>query len=156
MLFNFQFGLTVFISDIVEDQISESMKSEDFRRKESGGILIGYIEPLNRLITITDITYPQRKDLRSPYRFVRNQDGHQEIMDDLWERSNFEKLYLGEWHTHCTNKTTPSSKDIFEWKRIASMRHNTPIVLFLIVVVGKASLWTVHGGEIYQANEVLQ
>ena len=154
MLFNFTFGLAVQLSSTVEKLIRDIILQYDFHL-ESGGILVGRIEPLRSLFTITDITYPQSRDSRLPLRFFRREEGHQEIMDTLWENSGYEKMYLGEWHTHNTSTPTPSIKDLHEWKRCVEKKKNTPNVLFLIVGTKAARLWTIRRTSVYTANEAL-
>ena len=155
MHYNFIFGLSVYINSTVERQIRDIMLHFDFQR-ESGGILIGSIEPLRNTITITDITYPQVSDSRLPFSFFRRQKGHQEIMDAIWENSGYEKMYLGEWHTHNTSSPIPSAKDLHEWKKCANRQQNAPITSFLIVGKMEARLWAIHDKTIHSATEVLQ
>jgi len=155
MTFNFSFGLTIHFSDSVVSQLRNYMFLGDFAL-EAGGILVGYIEPLKNSITVTDMTYPQPCDKRLPFRFSRKQSGHQTIMDALWKESGFEKMYLGEWHTHSTLTPIPSKLDIREWKKVARKGHNTPNILFLIVGTSETRLWTIRDGIIYSAKEVLK
>ena len=153
MVYEFAFGLTVYFDTPVENQLRSFMQLAGFSL-ESGGILIGRIKPLSHSIIVTDMTYPQQCDKRAANRFSRKQSGHQKIMDDLWEASGYEKMYLGEWHTHNTPIPAPSKLDIREWKKATSRHHNTPFVLFLIVGKREARLWTINAEELQVAKEV--
>jgi len=155
MTFNFTFGLTVYFDKLVASQIHQYIERTTFK-KESGGILVGYVEPLKNTITITDITYPQTCDRRSLFRFLRKQSGHQAIMDNLWKESNFEKMYLGEWHTHNTPIPTPSSIDIREWKKTMRKSHNSPHIVFMIIGTNETRLWTIKDNIAYSASEMIE
>ena len=98
LTFHYQDKLAVIISPAVELHFSD-MKSSFNYNLETGGILIGTLNK-GPTITITDITTSQSKDVRHKFRFFRSADGHQSLMDQLWEESDYRKMYLGEWHTH--------------------------------------------------------
>ena len=155
MVFIFKFGLTVHLSEMVESQIISIINGTGFST-ESGGILVGYIEPLKNSLTITDMTFPQKSDRRTARSFVRKPNGHQNIMNALWRSSGFEKMYVGEWHTHNSTTLTPSPADAREWIKRAREQHNTPYALFLIVGPRESRLWTVHNGLIHSAEGVLK
>jgi integrative and conjugative element protein (TIGR02256 family) len=68
-------------------------------------------------------------------------------MDRLWEESGYQKMYLGEWHTHREPRPVPSGIDIFGWASIARRRQNAPWMLFLILGQTELRLWTIYKGE---------
>jgi len=78
--------------------------------KEAGGILLGRVCP-NNIIIIEEITEPSKKDKAGFYFFVRNKKTAQEIVNQKWEKSNGELIYIGEWHTHNENHPNPSPRD---------------------------------------------
>jgi len=133
---------TVKIFRPVFDYFDTLIKERNFRL-ETGGILIGTLHPLKNEIHLTDLTTPQRMDRQLPYRFIRNSAGHQEIMDDLWRKSNYEKLYLGEWHSHNERHPTPSPLDTRNWLQITNKKQNTSQMLFAIVGIDEFRVWTV-------------
>lgn len=122
--FHYQDKLTVIISPIVEQYFS-NMKSSFSYSLETGGILIGMLSS-GPTITITDVTMAQPKDVRHKFRFFRSADGHQSLMDQLWEESGYRKMYLGEWHTHPEAIPSPSRVDICGWKSIAKKGKTHP------------------------------
>ena len=65
-------------------------------------------------------------------------------MDQLWEESDYRKMYLGEWHTHPEAIPSPSRIDICGWKSIAKKRQNTPWTLFVILGQQTFKIWTVE------------
>jgi len=79
-------------------------------KKESGGILLGRI-CLNDFIVIEDITEPSLKDKAGLLFFKRDKKTAQQVINERWESSQGEIIYLGEWHTHNERFPTPSSVD---------------------------------------------
>jgi integrative and conjugative element protein (TIGR02256 family) len=139
-------NLTVTLTPIVEQFFKNLISSYDFRY-ESGGILVGTMKDGVHL-EITDITVPQPKDRRLPFGFHRAESGHQQHMDNLWEQSGYQKMYLGEWHTHREAYPLPSCIDTSGWRKIARKKQNSPWMLFLIVGQREFHLWTVSQGVI--------
>ena len=111
---------------------------------EAGGILVGIHDIKSKVYRITDITWPQETDKCLTYRFYRKENGHQEIMDELWEQSGYVKSYLGEWHTHNQKNPSPSLIDYTNWKRIAKRKHNYENLFFIIVGTECIGIWTVE------------
>lgn len=142
--FHYQNKLTVVFSPTVEQQFF-NMKSSFNYSLETGGILIGTLSS-GPIITITDATVSQPKDICHKFRFFRSAEGHQSHMDHLWKESGYRKMYLGEWHTHPEPIPSPSMVDIFGWKSIAKRRQNTPWTLFIILGQQIFKVWTVDSG----------
>jgi len=67
-------------------------------------------------------------------------------MDKIWENSDFETLYLGEWHTHREDYPNPSQIDICNWRKIACKGQNSPWMLFIIVGMSEYRIWTIDNG----------
>lgn len=140
------------ISDNVLNQLDEYIRMFDFKL-ESGGILIGQLNPVNKEYIVTDITKPYDKDKRSPCAFLRAEYGHQQRMNVLWEESSFTKTYLGEWHTHDQKTPTPSWIDVRNWRRICKRNHNASHLVFIIVGTEKLGLWTIDNEKILNLVE---
>ena len=62
---------------------------------ESGGIILGKILP-NKHILIKLLTPPNQKDQRELYFFHRDRNEAQKIINQKWNESNGEIIYLGE------------------------------------------------------------
>lgn len=146
LTFCYKDKLTVAISPTVENYFSNMKSSFDYSL-ETGGILVGTLNG-GPIITITDVTTSQPKDVRHKFRFFRAADGHQSLMDQLWEESDYRKMYLGEWHTHPEPIPSPSTVDIWGWKSIAKRRQNTPWTLFVILGQQGFRIWTVEDGRV--------
>jgi len=145
--------LSLSIDDSVNDLFQRYISSYDFRI-ESGGIIIGILNPANNQIVITDVTEPCIKDKRSPFSYIRSSHGHQEIMDRLWEESNQRKTYLGEWHTHCQESPIPSKTDIKNWTEISRRSHNSSDLFFIIVGTRTIKIWIAQKGTIKEMQRI--
>ena len=151
MTFRYGDKLTVVFSPKVECFFLGLKDSYDYHL-ESGGILIGTLSN-GPIITITDTTSPQPKDIRQRFRFKRSDAGHQSIMDQLWKESGYQKMYLCEWHTHREMRPVPSRVDTSGWLLISKRKQNVPWVLFLILGQAGLRLWTVYRANIKELSQ---
>ena len=142
----------VITSDIV-DAWKDAQQDDSFQ-KEQGGILAGYYDNLIDSLVISDITYPQEQDTSSRFSFLRRNHGHQNIMDDLWERSGHRKSYLGEWHTHNQPFPIPSSIDIRNWKKISKREQNFDELYFVIVGTQNIGIWCIKQGRLFELGNI--
>ena len=131
-----------------------SYKEKHTFRIERGGIIAGIIEPAKTQITLTDFTEPQKRDICLPCFYKRAAYGHQEIMDRLWEESQYTKTYLGEWHTHNQRSPQPSNIDAQNWIRISKRNHNSEWLFFLIVGTEQLGVWTVFDDKIVRMAQI--
>ena len=118
--------------------IFSSYRQQD-NAPEAGGILLGR-EYLNKEVRVELVTIPTSEDLAGPTWFERSHLKAQTIVDEAWNKSNGEMIYLGEWHTHPQNIPSPSSRDR---AMIRNMRHETmmEIDFLLLIIVGRTSEW---------------
>ena len=142
------------IDDAVLEKIADTQSTYDFK-KESGGILVGLFDAKLDAIRITDMSFPFPTDQRSRFRFSRKSEGHQEFMDDLWEKSERTKSYFGEWHTHDQDNPVPSLTDRNTWKRISKQGNNFSQCFFLIIGRKNYKIWTISD-ESFAEVEVIR
>lgn len=102
---------------------------------EAGGILLGEIHKLGFIVTLA--TKPQSADIQKRAYFERSVLGHQEIANSQSKKTLGRTVYLGEWHTHYEKDPLPSCLDIYEWKKLASLKNIQPL---LTVIVGTEQL----------------
>ncbi len=132
---------------------SKYMEEYDFKI-ESGGIIVGTLNPHENQVIVTDITLPYANDVRKANVFKRDSFGHQEEMDRLWHESKKTKTYLGEWHTHQQDIPVPSWIDKNDWKRISKKSLNYKAAFFVIVGQKEIKVWMVLDGRIMEMKEV--
>lgn len=77
---------------------------------EAGGILLGRVYPSRTVIE--RISVPGEGDKAGRFFFERNVRRAQTIVDEAWNESNGELIYLGEWHTHPQRYPQPSRTDL--------------------------------------------
>lgn len=114
---------------------------------EAGGILIGRILEEDNNIIIDDVSEPMPADKRKRTRFSRKPDGHQEYMNDAYEREKGCCFYLGEWHTHPQSIPVPSTIDRKEWKRLLKVEFESGCLFFVIVGIDELKVWYGYGEE---------
>ena len=141
------------VEESVLSIFSKHMEEYDFKI-ESGGIIVGTLNPHENQVVVTDVTLPYAKDVRKSNMFKRDSVGHQEEMDRLWNESQKTKTYLGEWHTHKQNIPVPSWIDKNDWKRISKKPLNYKAAFFIIVGQKQIRAWMVLDGKIMEMKEV--
>jgi Dinucleotide-utilizing enzymes involved in molybdopterin and thiamine biosynthesis family 2 len=108
---------------------------------ESGGMLIGSIIKDTNDIIIEDLTTPIKDDTRTRIRYNRSQK-HNKLLEEKWEKSQYTKMYFGEWHTHPQNDPFHSSQDIKNWMNLMrKSKTDTDILLFLIAGNSSFKVW---------------
>jgi integrative and conjugative element protein (TIGR02256 family) len=80
-------------------------------------------------IHVSDVTRPQKKDIRTRFSFNRKDPHHQWYADELWNKSGGIVGYLGEWHTHPEQLPKPSSIDTGDWLRITKAQKTSCIFI---------------------------
>ena len=107
-------------------------------RQESGGILLGRI--FENRIAIETITTPDSRDEAVFSFFNRSRRKAQDIVNQTWDDSKGEQIYLGEWHTHSEACPQPSHTDK---SMIRSMLRESKMEIdfLLTVIVGIDDYW---------------
>jgi len=116
------------LSDI--NRFKQSYLEDD----EQGGMLIGSVILNTNDVVVDKVTYPMEGDFFNRVRFIRSLR-HNRVLHNIWEKSNFTSMYVGEWHTHPQISPVPSSQDISNWKRLAR-KSNSDVDTFFFVIVG--------------------
>ena len=116
---------------------------EEYEQKEglneAGGILLGDVA--EDYVEITDVTVPNRFDLRTFFSFVRARIPAQLRINKAWKKSSGTQIYLGEWHTHREVNPSPSLDDR---EMIAKAFKETKMeidFLYLIIVGLNGTYW---------------
>jgi integrative and conjugative element protein (TIGR02256 family) len=107
----------------------EQERAKSGGQTESGGILIGSYRGPH--MEITGFTKPAKKDLRQPYRFVKQDPRHQRAATRAWLASDGKDTYIGEWHTHPLGGPKPSTIDAATWRGLVATTKRT--MIFVIV-----------------------
>lgn len=143
----------------ISPEVYKSLKSFQCTNSfsvEYGGIIVGYYDATENTYVVTDITWPQKNDIQAKFHFVRKDPAHQSIMDDLWEKSESVKSYLGEWHSHREKCPSPSWIDKNSWKKKAKEQRNYDISFFIIVGMEEIRCWYTNGKDIIEIKTEIQ
>jgi integrative and conjugative element protein (TIGR02256 family) len=114
----------IFARDIIN-----KFKKFNRLRKESGGLLLGYIRGFH--FDVRYITTPCLEDISTPSSFERKDPFHLKKLNSLYKKSFGKIVYIGEWHTHQEDYPKPSLTDIREWHNIKSEKQY--FIIFLII-----------------------
>lgn len=91
---------------------------------EAGGIIIGRENLGNNNLIIEYITEPMPKDQRTRNNYLRQDSGHIDYYNKLYNEHKEIYKYVGEWHTHPENYPNYSFKDEKNWEKIGEQIPN--------------------------------
>lgn len=111
------------------------------RDHEGGGVLLGRHIAETDDVVVDHVTVPQGGDRRTRYRFLRQREQHQELIDRAWRESKGTITYLGEWHTHPEAVPIPSMIDRMDWSRKLWADDFSDALLFVIVGTEAIGVW---------------
>ncbi|WP_333880467.1 Mov34/MPN/PAD-1 family protein [Lysinibacillus capsici] len=124
---------------------------------EAGGILIGRFLSESDDVIIDNYTKPSCYDTQKRYFFKRLTKVHQDILNEIWKKSNGTQNYLGEWHTHPENVPFPSNHDFNSW-HVLLKNQNDDIkrLYFIILGIKEIKIWEgfTHNFEINEMKLV--
>jgi len=123
------------------------------RSHESGGIVLGQV--VGNVIYINRASTPNQFDKSSRYRFERDKNAAQILVNYEYLNSNKKITYLGEWHTHPENVPTPSGQDRSMIKdQFKSGTLNEPFLLLVIQGIEKLYVSIYDGTILQQCHEL--
>jgi integrative and conjugative element protein (TIGR02256 family) len=100
---------------------------------ETGGILLGH-RVNETTLEITRATPPGPRAKHGPFSFRRDTPFLQRYLDDLYDRSEGQEDYVGEWHVHPALDAPPSRTDRRSLWRIARQRNYATENPVLVIV----------------------
>lgn len=106
---------------------------------EAGGILLGR-EFIDQAVIVEEVTTPTAGDKTGPTWFERCRETAQQKVNEAWERSGGELIYIGEWHTHPEENPLPSPRDRV---MIRNMFRQTKMEIdfLILIIVGTMDVW---------------
>lgn len=112
-------------------------KNRDY---EAGGILIGRENAGNTNLVIEYITEPMSKDKRCRHKFLRQDIGHIDFFEKLYNENEGIYAYIGEWHTHPEKIPHYSFIDANNWRRIGK-KMKSEKQYHVIVGIQEIGIW---------------
>ncbi len=140
---------------ICGDVMSTLFKYRQIERtsSESGGVLIGRENLTNDNLIIEYLTEPMKNDKRTRTRFLRQDKGHIDYYNNLYEKYGGIYLYVGEWHTHPEDFPKYSIIDLSNWKKISKTLPKSAKQFHVIVGNKALRIWE-FSRETSRAREI--
>lgn len=107
--------LTVIIAQTALETMQELIKRNP--KIETGGVLVGKIT--NRTIEVVSVLGPGPKAIQKATEFKKDVDFCQKYLDEQYQKSGHQLVYVGEWHSHPSLNNSPSATDIRSLSEIA-------------------------------------
>jgi hypothetical protein len=127
-------GWTIFINKSCLLDVISSFRISKLPN-ETGGILIGTIDSFYRKIYIIDTILSPEDSIERPTLFIRGIKGVSQKLKEIYEITNDNLKYLGEWHSHPKNCGLGMSGDdkiqFAELKNEAKLNGQPAIMLIL-------------------------
>lgn len=122
---------------IYDEHVLTSLKQQRNSQlpKETGGIIIGYVDQKSKTIYIVD-ALPAPYDSKADYSgFTRGVEGLKEALDAIKYRTADIVDYVGEWHSHpAFSSAAPSSTDWRLINRLASVLSTEGLPALMMIV----------------------
>jgi integrative and conjugative element protein (TIGR02256 family) len=120
----------------IQEQISNALFKELEANKpnETGGLLIGKIDALRKIIYITRFTKAPSDSVKKPYYFIRGTKNVPEEIGKIRHKTGGLIDYVGEWHTHPAGGNKPSSTDFTAVNELRNILDKIPYPTFIIIV----------------------
>jgi integrative and conjugative element protein (TIGR02256 family) len=114
--------------------------------RESGGVLLGYMDALARRIYVVDALSPPPDSHRSREEFGRGVEGLAPRVKQVMDRTANIVGYIGEWHSHPEGvEADPSRKDAFLLIRLAEILRQDGVPALMLIVGETTETWLLAG-----------
>jgi integrative and conjugative element protein (TIGR02256 family) len=130
-------NLKVHINTQLKQQLL-TLRQFEFDR-ERGGVILGKLYPQNDTIEITHF-FEDNPLNSSEYGLELNVNYLQENIERIWEESNGQITYLGDWHTHPQLKAEPSLRD-YKTFFVNYYQSKVQQNLLLYLILGRKENW---------------
>lgn len=100
---------TIYVSSFVKNEIEQAYSRN--KDNETGGCLFGCYDKDRNIIYVLYAADSPEDSIKSPASFIRGSKGMKELAQKISEKTHFQIVYLGEWHTHPNMSNSPSADD---------------------------------------------
>ena len=111
--------------------------------KETGGVVLGYMDQKLRVIYIVDVLPAPPDSQSGPAEFIRGFEGLEATLEEIAKRTARVVGYIGEWHSHpAFTSAFPSQTDQFLIESLASTLalDGQPALMVIVGATGDISL----------------
>jgi integrative and conjugative element protein (TIGR02256 family) len=118
-------------------------------KRENGGIVLGQYSESRQQVLVCRASAPGPLDQAMNNSFRRNRKAAQQIVEYEFYNSSGRNTYLGEWHTHPTDRAAPSPGDL-HMIRQQFASNDVRIGFLLLFVVARLELFVglLDGGSV--------
>jgi len=138
--------------EIFEMMISETKSNP---KVETGGVLIGYINKENDLVTINKSSAAGPNAKKTATEFLKDKKFCQEFINQEFINSNQKNVYIGEWHYHPSNDNSASGTDLKSLNDIALEKNylvEDPVMIILNNRAEASCTIHPHGRSYYRTS----
>ncbi|HZE68932.1 MAG TPA: Mov34/MPN/PAD-1 family protein [Pyrinomonadaceae bacterium] len=114
------------------------LESESSPRTETGGVIVGRGEWLDSEVSITGVSGPGPRAVRTRYSFQRDIKHCQDYLNRIARESSGLLDYLGEWHKHHETDPWPSGQDLTTLATIA-LDPNYHVSVPILIIIGSSN-----------------
>lgn len=122
--------------------------------EEKGGIVLGQVSKSEQEILVCRVSIPTNHDMSSKYSFHRSHEWAQQIIDYEFVNSGRKNTYLGEWHTHPSNRAVPSPQDIRMIKKQFAVNEIRTNFMLLLIAAQEELFIGLYDGEVMKSVRV--
>lgn len=130
---------------IAESAIQQMLdRRADKLPKETGGILLGFVDFKDSITYIVDIIPSPPDSKEYPTAYYRGISGVHEKLENIYKYTHGNIYYLGEWHSHpsgCSLRMSDDDKKLFTWIEDHLSSKGYPP---LMIIVGDNSKFEIH------------
>lgn len=115
--------------EVINNIISEANEKYPL---ETGGLLAGYYSDKSNEIVVQMVTYPGTDAIHGKYTYKPDYPFDEKRVGDIYDHSNGEITYLGDWHAHPNSAPGLSRRDRRVLRNIAKFPENyidAPVML---------------------------
>jgi integrative and conjugative element protein (TIGR02256 family) len=134
-------------------QIKNMFDMHNFQN-ETGGVIYGYKLVGLKEYRITGFTTPYQEDKVYRYNFERLDPNHLKSIKSLWV-NDCTTMYLGDWHSHPSNHSSPSILDKNTWYKIATESKSGSSIYFFFIISKEElliSAYNIRGKNIFSVK----
>lgn len=115
---------------------------------ETGGIILGFMDQKIRKICVVDVLDAPSDSISSPDSFIRGKEGVNEILAEVFRRTDGIVGYVGEWHSHPHNAPVhPSGQDMELINELADTLSTDGLPALMVIVAKDDIRFELKGGR---------
>ena len=111
---------------------------------ETGGVLVGSYDMQRKIVYVADFLPSPPDSEEWPTHYIRGCQGLREQIDKIYEITEKQLEYIGEWHSHppnCSVKPSQDDRKVFEWISEYMTADGLPPLMLIVGDTGKYAFY---------------